>query len=112
MNNGPHLFRLDPSPEIGELDGVEECDYLNNDSAAHAHVPRVSVSVGLAVACRSLRIEQRNYHVAIGVNTAEVFLSYYSSFIREYHDSGNETGLSPGLQFIRLIHVEREISGC
>jgi hypothetical protein len=67
----PHLLRLDPCPEIGEFDGAEERDHCNDFFVTHTHVPRVGVSVRFSVAGGRLRVEQRDLHVTVGVETSD-----------------------------------------
>jgi hypothetical protein len=60
-------FRLDPIPEVGELDRIEKGSRLNDPAASHLHVPGVGITVRFSVAGRSLCIEQRDHRVAISI---------------------------------------------
>src|ERR1700722_11477479 len=63
--------RSDPSPEIGELDGVEEGDDINYFFILHSHIPRVGVLVGFAVEGRAVAVEECDHHVAVAVEGAD-----------------------------------------
>src|SRR5262245_31535703 len=70
--SGAALLSLDPGPEIGEFDRVEESDHLNDLPFAHPHVPGAGVSVRLSVAVDGLSIEECDNHIPVGIEGSDV----------------------------------------
>lgn len=66
-------FRLNPVPEVGELDRIEEGSRIYDLAVSHLHIPGVRIPVRLSVAGRSLGIEQSNHCVSICIQRVHVW---------------------------------------
>ncbi len=62
--------RINSRPEVVELDTIEKGDCLNDLPAIHAQVSGIGVGVGLAVSDRPARIEERDDHISVGIETS------------------------------------------
>jgi hypothetical protein len=63
--------RFNTIPEVRELDGIEECDHLDDDTVFHPHVPGVSVSIPLPVTSTPFGVEQRNYSITVRIDASD-----------------------------------------